>query len=158
MTPKEIHSFLHSRFGQHIGPWEEPAAGDSWIQVEAPGLFEVCQSLRDEAELAFDFLRLVSAVDRTTHLSSVYHLYSYTHLHGIVLRVDLDRETPQVASLCKLWPAADWLERECYDMMGIQYEGHPELSRILLPLDWKGYPLRKDYQAPEEYHGVQHDD
>jgi NADH:ubiquinone oxidoreductase subunit C len=68
--------------------------------------------------------------------------------------VDLDRENPRVASVAGLWPAAEWHERESFDMMGIVYESHPYLRRILLPEDWAGYPLRKDYVAPKEYNGL----
>jgi NADH:ubiquinone oxidoreductase subunit C len=108
----------------------------------------------DDPEMKFDYLRLISGVDWTDRLSSVYHLYSYTLGHGAVLRVDLDRTAPNVASVAGIWPTADWLERETYDLMGIVYEGHPGLTRIMLPDDWEGHPLRKDYVSPKEYHGI----
>lgn len=156
MTPAEIHAHLTGIFGDALTPWLEPKAGDSCIVIRAEALLRVCQHLRDEAALAFDFLRLVSALDRTTHLSSVYHLYSYRHRHSLTVRVDVSRENPRIPSLCGLWPAANWLERECFDMVGIVYEGHPDLRRILLPHDWEGYPLRKDYKQPQGYHGIKH--
>ena len=96
----------------------------------------------------------MSCIERAECISSVYHLYSYTYNHDLVLRVDLDRAAPKVHSVVHLWPSADWHEREAYDMLGIVYEGHPDLHRILLPEDWDGYPLRKDYVPPKEYHGI----
>ena len=157
MTPAEIQQALQERFGDAIVQFTEPQAGDAYVGVRADVLHQVCRLLRDEGDFSFDFLRLVSGVDWGDKLSSVYHLYSYKHLHGVVLRVDLHREGPRVASVCDIWPAADWLERECFDLLGIIYEGHPELKRILLPLDWEGHPLRKDYAFPAEYHGIKHE-
>ena len=154
MNAQEIHSRLKARFGDGIGEWTAPEAGDPFIQVQPTYLREVSRFLRDEVDLRFDFLRLISAVDWTDRLSSAYHLYSYEHNHAVTLRVDLLRAAPRVGSVADVWPAADWHEREAYDLMGIVYEGHPALKRILLPDDWAGYPLRKDYKAPEEYNGV----
>ncbi len=153
-TMQVIHAILKERFGEAIAGWSEPEAGDPAIMVDAERWLEVAGALRHDPALAFDLLRLVSAVDWTDRLSSVYHLYSFAHDHEAIVNVDLPRENPRVASVAALWPAADWHEREAYDMMGIVYEGHPELKRILLPDDWAGYPLRKDYVQPEEYHGI----
>jgi NADH-quinone oxidoreductase subunit C len=150
----QIHARLAERFGEAIAPLAAPEAGDPWIGVKAEVLKDAATYLRDDPEMQFDYLRLVSGVDWTDRLSSVYHLYSYTLGHGVTLRVDLDRANPRVASLAGIWPTADWLERETYDLMGIVYEGHPELTRILLPDDWEGHPLRKDYVSPKEYHGI----
>ena len=154
MNQQEIHARLRERFGEAVGDWAEPEAGDAFIQVAPDALHTVCEYLKNDPEMAFDYLRLVSAVDWTDRFSSVYHLYSYQHDHEAVLRVDLDRAAPRVASVADLWPTADWHEREAYDLMGIVYEGHPALRRIFMPDDWEGHPLRKDYQQPEEYHGI----
>ena len=154
LTLQEIHTRLKERFGDAIAPWESPQAGDAHIGVAGSVLAQVCRYLRDDSELRFDMLRLVSAVEWPDRFSSVYHLLSIEHRHEAVLRVDLDREQPRVASVAGIWPAADWHEREAYDLMGIVYEGHPDLRRILLPEDWEGHPLRKDYQQPESYHGI----
>jgi len=154
MTLQEIHARLRERFGDAIQDWQAPETGDACIRVATAALHEVCAALRDEEDLRFDFLRLISSVDRTECLSSVYHLYSYVHNHEAVLRVDVDRGNPRVASVTDLWPSAEWHEREAFDMMGILYEGNPNLKRILLPDDWAGYPLRKDYVTPKEYNGL----
>jgi NADH-quinone oxidoreductase subunit C len=150
----QIHALLTERFEGAIAPLATPEAGDPWIGVRLGDFYKVCQFLKDEPSLAFNYLRLISGVDYTDRFASVYHLYSYTHGHGLTLHVDLPREDPRVASVAALWPTADWHERETYDLMGIVYEGHPALTRIFLPDDWLGHPLRKDYKSPEEYHGI----
>ncbi|HNR36950.1 MAG TPA: NADH-quinone oxidoreductase subunit C [Candidatus Hydrogenedentes bacterium] len=154
MDIQSIHALLRERFDRLVGELRTPERGDAFIVVAAEGLADVCRFLRDHDATRFDFLRLISTVDRGAQLSSVYHLYSYQHSHSLVLRVDVDRETPRVPSVSSVWASAEWHEREAFDMMGIVYENHPELTRILLPDDWEGYPLRKDYQAPTEYHGL----
>ncbi len=154
MTPEEIHSKLANSHGDAILPWLAPEHGDPCIQVAPEGFRAVAESLRHTPDLAFDFLRCVTGVDREASLSSVYHLYSYTHEHGVTLRVDVARDEARLPSVSDLWPAADWHERETYDMMGIEYEGHPGLRRILLPSDWEGFPLRKDYVPPKTYNGL----
>lgn len=154
MEPTAIHALLTEKFGEAIAPWQAPEAGDPWIAVRPAAFLEVCRFLKDEPALAFNYLRLISGVDYTDRLASVYHFYSYGHGHGLTIHVDLDRQDPRVASVVALWPTADWMERETYDLMGIIYEGHPALTRILLPDDWQGFPLRKDYQSPQEYHGI----
>ncbi len=155
MKIDEIHARLLKRFGDSaIAPLAAPEAGDPYIVVAPEALHAVCLWLRDDSEMAFDYLRLISGVDWTDRFGSVYHLYSYAWNHAVTLHVDLPREAPRVASVVAVWPTADWHEREAYDLMGIVYEGHPELTRILLPDDWEGFPLRKDYRMPVEYHGV----
>ena len=84
----------------------------------------------------------------------VYHLYSISCNVSFALKVILPRENPEVDSLCSIWKSANWLEREVYDMFGIQFKNHPDLRRILMPNDWKGYPLRKDYEHEEKYRGI----
>jgi NADH-quinone oxidoreductase subunit C len=154
MSVHEIHNALSERFPGAVDPFQAPAAGDAFIQVVPEHFHEVCTFLRDDPAMRFDLLRLISGVDKGDRLSSVYHLYSIEQGHGVVLHVDVDKAAPNLASVADIWPAADWHEREAYDMMGIIYEGHPDLKRILLPDDWEGYPLRKDYVAPKEYHGL----
>lgn len=157
MEIKDILNKIQERFGEAVEVTCEVECGDPFIVVAASKFFELAKFVKEDEALAFDFLRLITGVDLGDKLASVYHLYSYKHKHALTLRVDLDRDKPVVASVCTLWPSADWLEREAYDMVGIKYEGHPDLRRILLPLDWEGHPLRKDYEFPVEYHGVKHD-
>jgi len=97
-------------------------------------------------DLGFDYLMSLSAVDYQDKFAIVYHLYSFKSKNKISLKVFLAKERPIIKSLSKIWPAANWHEREAYDLMGIDFVWHPDLRRILLPPDWVGYPLRKDYQ------------
>jgi NADH-quinone oxidoreductase subunit C len=155
VTLEEIHGRLKAKFGDAIGEWAAPEAGDAWIAVLEPGRFhEICEHLKSDPELAFDFLRCISGVDYVEWMESVYHFLSYEHDREAVLKVKLDRADPKVPSVMDLWPAAEWHEREAYDLLGIEYEGHASLKRILLPEDWIGHPLRKDYKQPDEYHGI----
>jgi NADH-quinone oxidoreductase subunit C len=96
--------------------------------------------------LHFTYMQNYSAVDYADHMQVVCHLYSFIRKQRIALQVKLDREQPKIASLTALFAAANWNEREMYDLLGITFAGHPNLTRILLPDDWEGHPLRKDYQ------------
>jgi NADH-quinone oxidoreductase subunit C len=107
--------------------------------------------------LYFDFLSSVTGVDNGAEQGTfevLYHLYSIPFNHHIILKVILERENPSIDSVIDIWKGADWQEREIYDMFGIQFIGHPDLRRILLPEDWQGFPLRKDYEVQEYYHGI----
>ncbi len=154
MDAGQIQEKLRAAIGDGVAEFKAPAAGDAWIAVAAEALPAAARMLRDDPALAFDLLRIVTAVDFTDRFAVVYHLYSTRHNHEVTVRVDLPREAPKIASVTGVWPAADWHEREAYDLMGIVFEGHPALERILLPEDWAGHPLRKDYVAPAEYHGI----
>jgi NADH-quinone oxidoreductase subunit C len=145
---------------------------DPWIEVQPQALVEVSQFLRDEPDLAFDFLNCISAVDYfdpklrdsgifQPRIELLYHLTSLQHRHRLVLKVILPRwkdnlegALPEVASVSKIWPTAEWHEREIFDLMGVRFLSHPDLRRILCPEDWVGHPLRKDYVIPEEYQGI----
>lgn len=128
----------------------EAARGEVSITVEAAELLGVCHFLRDDPELAYDLLSFVTAVDRLDmHIEprfvAVYNLYSLAHRHRLMLKASLRGNPPTCPSVTSIWPGADWHERETYDLMGIVFEGHPSLCRILLPDEWVGHPLRKDY-------------
>ncbi|MAT71123.1 MAG: NADH-quinone oxidoreductase subunit C [Planctomycetaceae bacterium] len=147
---------------------------DPWVEVTAQGLLAVCQHLHDEPSLAFDYLNSVTAVDYLEtdpkkaakadfepHMQVVYHLFSMQHKHSLVLKVivprwrdDVPGQLPEVPSVAGIWATADWHERECFDLLGVKFTDHPNLRRILCPEDWVGYPLRKDYEMPTEYHGI----
>jgi NADH-quinone oxidoreductase subunit C len=163
LSVQEIHEKLAAKFREAVLPPRQVQNFDPFVGIRPESLHDVCLWLRDEPGMRFDFLRSVSGVEATAAMvatgaysegfSSVYHLYSYEHGHGLTLHVDLGRD-PRVRSVSDIWPAADWHEREAYDLMGIIYEGHPYPRRILLPEDWAGHPLRKDYVAPKEYNGL----
>ena len=154
MKLQEIHAKLREKFGDQIGEWIEPEAGHPSIVVEPEVWHAVAECLKSDPALAFDYLRIVSGVDYVEWMEAVYHLFSYQHEHDAVIKVKLDRDKPAIASVMDLWPAADWHERETYDLLGIIFEGREGLTRILCPDDWVGHPLRKDYKQPDEYHGI----
>ncbi|MEK7019047.1 NADH-quinone oxidoreductase subunit C [Bacillus sp. FSL R9-9410] len=116
------------------------------LVVEPSKYYEVMELLRFHEGLAFDYMSELHATDFVTHMEVYVHLFSYGKKQSVAVKVKLDRETPQVESVTPLWKGADWPEREAYDLLGIIFEGHPNLSRILMPDDWVGYPLRKDYE------------
>jgi NADH-quinone oxidoreductase subunit C len=164
---------LKQKFPGHI-TGSNLEAIDPWIEVSPAGLVEVCTYLRDDPGLRFNLLNCVSVVDyfepdpkkaaKVTwqpHLEVVYHLWSIPNKCSLVLKVilprwknDMEGELPDVPSVAGVWRTADWHERECYDLGGVRFTGHPNLRRILCPEDWIGYPLRKDYEMPLEYHGI----
>jgi len=117
--------------------------GDGVLQVESARLHEAARDLR---ALGFDMLGMVTAVDFGEQFELVYRIRSREMRVGIIVRTRIPRETPVIASVTDLWPAANWHEREVFDLFGIVFEGHPDLRRILLPDDWVGHPLRKDYE------------
>ena len=155
MTPEEIQQLLAGRFGESVGPLQ-PAKQDAWVLVKAESLPEVCAFLKADERTRFDCLMNLSTVDwpKKNHIEVVYHLFSYARRHAFILKVQLDRAAPSVPSLEPVWKAADWLEREQFDLMGVQFTGHPDLRRIMLPDDWVGNPLRKDYTEGADYHGI----
>ena len=155
MTPQEITEKIKATFGASIVDAKTEGVPDPWIKLAPAKMLEAATLLHDDDALNFDFLSCLSGVDYTKgKLGVVYHLYSMTHRHKIVLKVELDVAAPDVPSVSSIWPTADWHEREAFDMFGIVFTGHPDLRRILLPDDWEGYPLRKDYKVPEFYQGM----
>jgi NADH-quinone oxidoreductase subunit C len=116
------------------------------VKVEIPRLFEFLAWLKSEN---FSYFSFVTAVDRKTHFELFYHLADIDSREKILVRSEVTKENPTVPSVVSLWKGADWQEREVYDLFGIMFEGHPDLKRILLPEDWEGFPLRKDYEDPD---------
>ncbi|MGN4884573.1 NADH-quinone oxidoreductase subunit C [Bacillus cereus group sp. MYBK106-1] len=116
------------------------------LVVEPSKYYEVMELLRSHEELAFDYMSELHATDFVTYMEVYVHLFSYGKKQSVAVKVKLDREAPQVESVTALWKGADWPEREAYDLLGIVFKGHPNLSRILMPDDWVGHPLRKDYE------------
>ena len=129
--------------------------------VKTSQLQSVARLLWETPSLYFDTLSCLTALDngeKEGTIEIIYHLYSIPYEHAFIMKVIVPRgegkNLPQVPSLCGIWKTANWHEREAFDMYGIQFTGHPDLRRILLPSDWEGYPLRKDYKEQETYHGI----
>lgn len=119
------------------------------VKVKAESLHAVCEKLHSEPELGFDYLADITAIDWQDRIEVVYQLTNIAKNQKVALRVDLDRERPEIDSVTSIWKGADYQEREVFDLMGVVFKGHPDLRRILLPEDWEGYPLRKDYVIPD---------
>lgn len=155
MEPKAIYDRLERAFPGKVSGFKGEVF-DPCLYVDAGSIVDVCRYLRDESDSNFEVLSDLTALDlpKENKLQVVYHLYSYSRRHQIVLKVDLPREEPRVATVEGVWKAANWMEREVFDLFGVFFEGHCDLRRILLPEDWVGHPLRKDYVEQEEYDGI----
>lgn len=116
------------------------------LTVKSEHWLAVAQWLRDEPEWSCNYLRNLSGVDLSTEMEVVYHLIGLSTKQEVAVRVKTNREQPSIASVTPLWPTANWNEREVYDLLGIDFPGHPDLRRIMMPDDWVGHPLRKDYE------------
>lgn len=133
-----------------------------FLVVESTLIAEICRFLRDDDQLFFDFLACMTGIDNGLQVNTmevVYNLTSIPYEHNLTLKVVLPRNAdgeplPVVPTVSSVWRTADWHEREIYDLVGIHFDGHPDLRRILLPTDWVGHPLRKDYREMETYHGI----
>jgi NADH-quinone oxidoreductase subunit C len=108
--------------------------------------YKLAEFLKYNEQLAFDYLSELHGTDYVTHMELYIHFYSYKNRQSVALKVKIDRDEPVIKSLALLWDGANWPEREAFDLLGIKFTGHPNLTRIMLPDDWVGYPLRKDYE------------
>lgn len=127
--------------------------GDVSLVVRPERYLELVRLLRDEPDLGYTFLENLCGVDylgRTPRFEVVVHLVSMQHLHRVCLKLRLPESDPRAPSLSGLFPTANYQEREAYDLLGISFDGHPSLTRILLPDDWVGHPQRKDHPLVEE--------
>ena len=160
MTFSELTDLLTSRFGSDIQVNTQNP--QPYLTVPTSQLVATCQFLRDDDRLFFDLLACVTGIDNGPHANTmeiIYNLTSIPYEHNLMLKIVVPRNTdsaklPSVPSVAHIWRTADWHERETFDLLGIQFENHPDLRRILLPADWVGYPLRTDYQEQEQYHGI----
>lgn len=128
----------------HEVPKRRLSGGCVGVEIPAERLLDAARALRDT--LGFDMLTCVSAVDMVDHVESIYHFRAISRNYLLQVRVKAPSDAPEVDSLVSLYPSANWLERECYDMVGIRYRGHPDLRRILLDDEFFGYPLLKSFR------------
>ncbi|CAN5398488.1 NADH-quinone oxidoreductase subunit C [soil metagenome] len=155
MTTQEIAANISQRFGAKIIA-SFPEDKHPRVPVDAETWRELAEFLLRDPSLKLDWLQCLSGVDYVADdkMCCVYDLYSFDLKHVFAVKVFCPRDTPEIPSVADFWPAADWHEREAYDMFGIIFSGHPDLRRILCADDWEGFPLRKDYVFPREYHGI----
>jgi NADH-quinone oxidoreductase subunit C len=174
MAPEEIAEYLKKKFGDKITDTQFDTAHPR-VTVDAAALQEIALFLRDDSRTQLNFLTSIAGVDllEDDQLCAAYELISmrppardgdgWTQAHAFCVQVKVPRNDPKIPTVAHIWRAADWHERETYDLMGIVFEGHPDSvngptgkhpRRILCPDDWAGHPLRKDYMFPMEYHGI----
>lgn len=131
--------------------------GDSSVFVDPSHIKAVCESLK-ASDWNFQTLQVITGTDYADRIEVSYVLCSFENNHELILKTKLPKASadavPELDSVCSVWKAANWQERECYDMVGVKFNGHPDHRRILCPEDWEGWPLRKDYVVQEEYHGM----
>lgn len=161
MEFEEIADLLVSEFGSEVILERNTQNPQPWIVVSSEGIVRVCRFLKHDLRVYFDFLNCITAIDNPAKgsMEVVYNMTSIPYQHSLMVKLVVSRssesqELPEVPSVSEVWRTADWHEREAFDLLGIRFTGHPDLRRILLPADWVGYPLRKDYRNQEEYHGI----
>lgn len=152
MTAPDIHNRLQTLFPEITLGFDEQVP---CIIVPADAIRDVALQLRDDSALLMDTLMCLSGVDNNDGtLGVVYHLDSVALKHKCTLKVIVPVDNPVLQSVERVWRAADWHEREAFDLVGMRFEGHRDHRRILLPDDWEGHPLRKNYEVPEFYNGM----
>lgn len=155
MTPQQIIQRLTEQFPGKIQA-TLPEDKHPRVQVMAEHWRPIAEILRRDPQLQFDWLANLSGVDYAAdeQMCVVYDLWSFDLRHRFAVKAYCPRGRPHLPSVADLWPAANWHEREAFDLLGIVFDGHPDLRRILCADDWEGHPLRKDYVFPREYHGI----
>ncbi len=151
MDPLQIAKMVEEKFsGQILETTQQ--AGQVSITVKREVIRDICLYLRDDPALKMDHLADLTAVDYSRYpgnagprFEAVYNLISTEYRHRIRLKARMPEDDPRIDTVSSVWQTANWHERETYDLMGIRFNGHPDLRRILLPEDWEGHPLRKEY-------------
>jgi NADH-quinone oxidoreductase subunit C len=145
MTNEELKTSITSLLSSST--FEE---GGEWLNVVIdPNQWKVfAQQLRSNQGFEFDYLFCLTCIDWKTHLTMVYHLSSTIHRHNMVVKAKLDRNNPEIETVCNIWRTAEFHEREAYELFGVKFLNHPDLRRLILWDDFNGYPLRKDFEDP----------
>ena len=145
MTPQELKPKISELLPTAV--FEE---GGEWLTVvvDVSAWKGFARQLRFNADLVFDYLFCITCVDWKTHFTMVYHFTSKIHQHTIVVKSRLDHINPEIETVCDIWRTAEFHEREAYDLFGVKFNNHPDLRRLFMTDDWKGWPLRKDYEDP----------
>ncbi len=159
LTSEQIFAAVKETFADEVLAEDTTSGKDPFLVVKPGRLVELMTFCRDDPRLQFDLLSLISGIDYPDRgeggeIECVYCLDSTANHHWLIVKVILPRSEPRVPSVEGVWKTADWHERETFDLMGIEFTGHPNLIRILCAEDWVGHPLRKDYVTPDTYHGI----
>jgi len=157
----EIANFLSSKVSNSGAVANAAELGNGHVLVAPESIYNCCKELKASDEFQMNVLEVISAVDYADRIEVNYMIASFLKNSEVILKVKLPKESadavPEIDSVVSIWKAANFLERECYDMNGINFKNHPDLRRILTPDDWEGYPLRKDYVVQKEWHGMEID-
>jgi NADH-quinone oxidoreductase subunit C len=155
LSRPEIHAIVKEKLGDAVLE-EHPEARDPYIVVRSDAFEDLAYFCRDDSRLRFDLLSSIAGVDYPERgvIEVIYCLDSTPNKHWLIAKVLLPRDNPRVRSVEKVWRTADWHERETFDLLGVVFEGHHNLVRILCAEDWEGHPLRKDYVMPQTYRGI----
>ena len=148
---RPLRTRLETRFADKLTGPVRQRHDQTEIRIGPGDLIEVMTALHDEPELCFELLADLAGVDTGDHMQVVYHVWSATTPDWLRVIADgLPRDNPRIPSLTGLWPGAEWMERETYDMFGIIFEGNRDLRRIYMPPDYASFPLRKDFYLPDD--------
>ncbi|WP_221390883.1 NADH-quinone oxidoreductase subunit C [Dyadobacter sp. NIV53] len=161
MTFPEITEIIVAEFGHHTVDTDIKGPQPILI-VPVEKIAVICQFLQENERLYFDYLACITAIDNGAGLATmeiIYNLTSIPYGHNLMIKIIFPRNLPEqhipiVPTVSHIWRTADWHEREAFDLVGIYFERHPDMRRILLPEDWEGHPLRKDYVEQDRYHGI----
>lgn len=155
----ELITFINKSASEANASLIENEAGDKIILISAQAIKKVCFALRDSSEYQFNVLQVISGVDYSDRIEVNYMIASFIKNTEFILKVKLPKSSatdmPNIESVCDVWKSANFLEREVFDLLGVTFDNHPDLRRILCPDDWTGFPLRKDYVVQEVYNGME---
>jgi len=156
----EFEQFTHliiSEFGPSALAGTDEEATPKALILNPQSLSKTCLLLKDHPDTFFDMLACLTGLDNGPEentMEVIYNLYSIPFEHSLMIKVVLPRDKPVVDTVSHIWKTANWHEREAFDLFGIQFKNHPDLRRILMPADWEGFPMRKDYVEPDTYRGM----
>lgn len=147
MTNEELKNKIEADFKNEVQSVAVSAQKEIIVVVKPESYVSLCKQLRDKADYYFNHLSCLTAVDypKDNKITVVNHLWSYKNRFQITVKLDVDRANPKAPTLENVWKSANWFEREVYDLYGVIFEGHSDLRRIMMPEDYKKYPLRKDF-------------
>jgi NADH-quinone oxidoreductase subunit C len=154
MEAEKLIGMLEDKLGRYIAKTDKMPNNDLLLLIKKEDLLSVMDTLKNDPELRFNCLMNHLGVDYPESFAVIYNLYSFHVKRKVTVKAHIERENPEVDSLEPVFRGINWFERETYDLLGIKFRGHSNLKRLLLPPDWKGHPLRKDYVYPEEYNGM----
>ncbi|UXX81134.1 NADH-quinone oxidoreductase subunit C [Reichenbachiella carrageenanivorans] len=157
MTTEDFKHLIDLNLGEGTVLSIDENATPKAVVIAPTQIVAVCELLKDNDQTYFDLLSCLTAIDNGPEVNTmevIYNLYSIPLEHSLMIKTVLDRASPAIDTVSHLWKTADWHEREAFDLFGISFNSHPDLRRILMPADWEGYPMRKDYEEPATYRGM----